>query len=910
MVSKHHLAVISSEPVYPELCGQLQITVENERRGTGGLVDFFLGNCSSGADQPCSRLLMNNVYRLRPACTAAQQSWEVVNATARSAHWPHQHGQQLASFRTVDFKGRSFPDSLYLTDFSTDDLPRVQEGRGPLGGYAVRNTNTTRLCRYVVDPACLNLKSSDACVNDLIDKVLSGQVGAASGGCSKSKLAGVIAGPVVVGVAVLAALLGLLLWRRRRHRRLQREQLPRHKQYGIPGQGVHLRDSRETERGSRPEYHDSSGSPGGHVGSFTGIKGWEVTNEMTTPLIEGEDVSKLRFGELLGAGSFGRVYRAEWAGRPVAVKVIEHDGGTSAAVENEVELMLSFSHPNIVRAFYCVTFTKSGPSTTPAGTSAQGRSTAGGTQSTSQGSSSQGTSSRQHSRTPMQTQQHGDSLADSEAQLQTTGQLGNTVPSAALPSGTAAMNDSAMNASVAGGCSAAPAAVNTADKGTSGIETGWTIQPIGRSTGGAGASAGWWGTALDPAAASIGAGNAGSSLGVVAGSSKTQRAETWLVQEYCDCGTLGGIASHWNPAEESEQQMLLRLLLLQDCAQGLKVLHGRNVVHGDLNARNVLVASSASSRTGLCAKLADLGLSRVIKQHQTHRTTNTVGTMSHMPPELLRYGRMSAAADVYAFGVMLWEIFTGQPAFRKLHYGQFFETVVLRNLRPMIPAGMPADYQLLMEHCWATDPADRPSIDRVLECLRYMIHERHQSVMQPWPFAAAHLQHTSAPTSSVADRVPSLLVRQPQERMTKLRPDAQNPKSSLAKTPEPARSGSRNKDDLTQGSLDTQGYEGSEGHRGFAGSREGQESFSGCAASNGAVGGSEYKGSSDYPYEDGDADMALRYAKLQHGRRAAGLGARYQHFDTDSSGGRDSNQGLHAGAPGSDMLHSHDRWIV
>jgi hypothetical protein len=43
---------------------------------------------------------------------------------------------------------------------------------------------------------------------------------------------------------------------------------------------------------------------------------------------------------------------------------------------------------------------------------------------------------------------------------------------------------------------------------------------------------------------------------------------------------------------------------------------------------------------------------------------------------------------------------------------QFFETVVLRNLRPMVPAGMPADYQLLMEHCWASDPAARPNVDR------------------------------------------------------------------------------------------------------------------------------------------------------------------------------------------------------
>jgi hypothetical protein len=44
------------------------------------------------------------------------------------------------------------------------------------------------------------------------------------------------------------------------------------------------------------------------------------------------------------------------------------------------------------------------------------------------------------------------------------------------------------------------------------------------------------------------------------------------------------------------------------------------------NARNVLVCSSRTAPHGLVAKLADLGLSRVIKQHSTHRTTNTVST--------------------------------------------------------------------------------------------------------------------------------------------------------------------------------------------------------------------------------------------------------------------------------------------
>lgn len=68
-------------------------------------------------------------------------------------------------------------------------------------------------------------------------------------------------------------------------------------------------------------YDGSAGGPGSAVAPFPERKGWEVTRELTTPLQQGNNLSQLQFGELLGAGSFGRVYKAEWAGRQLAVKV-------------------------------------------------------------------------------------------------------------------------------------------------------------------------------------------------------------------------------------------------------------------------------------------------------------------------------------------------------------------------------------------------------------------------------------------------------------------------------------------------------------------------------------------------------------------------------------------------------------
>jgi serine/threonine protein kinase len=59
---------------------------------------------------------------------------------------------------------------------------------------------------------------------------------------------------------------------------------------------------------------------------------------------------------MVGAGSFGRVYRGTWQAREVAIKVMHHDSSTAAAIANEVDLMLSFAHPNVVKAYHFVTW--------------------------------------------------------------------------------------------------------------------------------------------------------------------------------------------------------------------------------------------------------------------------------------------------------------------------------------------------------------------------------------------------------------------------------------------------------------------------------------------------------------------------------------------------------------------------
>lgn len=201
-------------------------------------------------------------------------------------------------------------------------------------------------------------------------------------------------------------------------------------------------------------------------------------------------------------------------------------------------------------------------------------------------------------------------------------------------------------------------------------------------------------------------------------------AQTWLILEYCDGTTLlDALAPEGplGPHVTGHRRLAQVLTLLLDVAAGMSYLHSRNVLHGDLKPGNVLIKLVQGAPYGRVAKVADFGLSRALNAGQSHRSTRTFGTLNHAPPELLRLGRLSPAADLYAFGILAWECFTGKLAFEGLHYGEVFEQVALLQCRPTIPPEMPTDYAELVTQCWAADPLMRPAFTTVMQRLEGML---------------------------------------------------------------------------------------------------------------------------------------------------------------------------------------------
>lgn len=129
---------------------------------------------------------------------------------------------------------------------------------------------------------------------------------------------------------------------------------------------------------------------------------------------------------------------------------------------------------------------------------------------------------------------------------------------------------------------------------------------------------------------------------------------------------------------------------------GVAELHAAGIVHRDLKPANIFVED------GL-VKVGDYGLSKTITEVDRDHSVS-VGTCHYMAPEI-RTGRYDKPVDIYAIGVILFEMITGKPPF----HGQTAAEVLMRHQfdRPDV-ASIPQRYRPIVEKCLDKDPSKRP----------------------------------------------------------------------------------------------------------------------------------------------------------------------------------------------------------
>ncbi|KAL1521320.1 hypothetical protein AB1Y20_020987 [Prymnesium parvum] len=154
----------------------------------------------------------------------------------------------------------------------------------------------------------------------------------------------------------------------------------------------------------------------------------------------------------------------------------------------------------------------------------------------------------------------------------------------------------------------------------------------------------------------------------------------------------------------------IALRMLEDVARGMHHLHSRSprVIHRDLKSPNLLLAADFTVR------IADFGLSRELLDTFAH---TRVGTLQWVAPEVLRSEKYSTQADVWSFGVVMWELLTAKIPFDGMDRGEMARRVALDGMRLPPPEGAPIALLRLMASTWQK-ASKRPSFGVVLQKLQ------------------------------------------------------------------------------------------------------------------------------------------------------------------------------------------------
>ncbi len=172
----------------------------------------------------------------------------------------------------------------------------------------------------------------------------------------------------------------------------------------------------------------------------------------------------------------------------------------------------------------------------------------------------------------------------------------------------------------------------------------------------------------------------------------------FLVMELVEGGTLRELLAERGPMPPHAVAAVLRPVL-----GGLAAAHRAGLVHRDVKPENVLISEAGE------VKIVDFGLVRAVAEAGSTSTSVILGTVAYLSPEQVKDGNASPRSDVYAVGIVAYELLTGQTPFS----GDTSLSVAYQRLDTDVPppgsviSGVPAQFDELVERATARDPAGR-----------------------------------------------------------------------------------------------------------------------------------------------------------------------------------------------------------
>ncbi|XP_017934538.1 tyrosine-protein kinase ABL2 isoform X1 [Manacus vitellinus] len=241
----------------------------------------------------------------------------------------------------------------------------------------------------------------------------------------------------------------------------------------------------------------------------------------------------------------------------------------------------------------------------------------------------------------------------------------------------------------------------------------------------------------------------------------------YIVTEYMPYGNL---LDYLRDCNREEVSAVVLLYMATQISSAMEYLEKKNFIHRDLAARNCLVGENH------VVKVADFGLSRLMTGDTYTAHAGAKFPIKWTAPESLAYNTFSIKSDVWAFGVLLWEIATyGMSPYPGIDLSQVYD-LLEKGYRMEQPEGCPPKVYELMRACWKWNPPDRPSFAETHQAFETMFHD--SSISEE---VAEELGRTAS-SSSIVPYLPRLPILPSKTRT--LKKQAEN-KENIEGTQEP-----------------------------------------------------------------------------------------------------------------------------
>ena len=184
-----------------------------------------------------------------------------------------------------------------------------------------------------------------------------------------------------------------------------------------------------------------------------------------------------------------------------------------------------------------------------------------------------------------------------------------------------------------------------------------------------------------------------------------------IITEYIPNGSLASVVDCFN-SDEDEMGLrdrwndTLALITVYGVASGMAYLHESHIIHRDMKPENILLDGN------LYPRITDFGLSKIFEDDSNYQSMQA-GTCQYMAPEIIQNTNYDISVDVYAYGVIIYELLTKSFAYSGMQLVQIINRVPY-GYRPPIPSEMPPAYKNLIESCWAKNARQRPTFREIV----------------------------------------------------------------------------------------------------------------------------------------------------------------------------------------------------